>query len=816
MRIPARKLALAAALLILTALAGASPAAATTATFTPAADSYVDNSLPSTNYGTLTKIRTDGSPVVRSYLRFDVQGWVPGSRATLRLMPTSTLASGASLQVARVTDTTWGERTITAANAPVVGSVLATTPLPVAGTWLSADVTPAISASGLVSFALTSTNTTAEALASREAGAASAPQLVIDPPATDSTPPTPTLTAPADAALLATPTPTFSGAAGTAPGDLATVNVLIWQGTNTTVAPLQTLPAAALVGGAYSVAPPTPLSEGSYIVMVEQRDGAGNSGRTGPRSFTVDSHAPQPALQTPADASTTSDSTPLLSGTGGTAPGDNATVTTQIWQGTDLSAAPVVTAPAGRDPSTGAFSVETPTALVDGVYTARSQQGDAAGNSGVSAPRTFTVSTNPAPPPLQTTLAPSADSYVDASAASTNYGTQPKARTDGSPLVRSHLRFDVQGWVPGTSRATLRLSPTSSLLSGAGVDVSRVSDTTWGERTITAANAPTLGPALGTIPSPRAATWTSTDVTSAIAGNGAVSFALSSTNSTAEAIASREGGAATAPQGVSDNSDVAPPTPALSTPTDGTFLGTGTPTFTGTAGTASGDAPTVTVLIWSGSDTDSAPLQSLPAAALVDGAFSVTGTSALADGPYTAVAEQRDAAGNTGRSAPRSFTVDTAAPLPTLGSPAADSSTGDATPSFGGTAGMAAGDATSVSIRVWQGSDTTAGPLFTIPASRDASGSYSAESPLTVSDGQYTAQVQQGDAAGHTGQTGERHFTVDTAAPTPALTQPGADSTTTAPSPNFAGTAGTAAQDVASVTISVWDGTGTSGQPTVT
>src|SRR3954454_16309734 len=306
MRIPARKLALAAALLILTALAGASPAAATTATFTPAADSYVDNSLPSTNYGTLTKIRTDGSPVVRSYLRFDVQGWVPGTnRATLRLTPASSINTG--LLVTRVADTTWGEKTITASNAPPLGSAIATTAAPKTGVAVSGDGTAAISASGLVSFAVTSNDATAEALAIREAGAATSPQLIVD--TVDTTAPAPTLTTPSDGASLGSATPTFSGVAGTQPGDEGTVAVKIWSGTDTSVAPSQSLPAAALAGGSFSVAPSAPLAQGRYTWLAEQRDSSGNVGRSAARAFTVDTQAPAPVLSAPAAGSTTGDST---------------------------------------------------------------------------------------------------------------------------------------------------------------------------------------------------------------------------------------------------------------------------------------------------------------------------------------------------------------------------------------------------------------------------------------------------------------------------------------------------------------------------
>src|SRR4051812_43895587 len=80
----------------------AAPAAHAATTLTPVADSYADASLSSTNYGALTKLRTDGSPVVRSYLRFNVQGWAPGSTATLRVPPASNLTSG--IQVTSVGD----------------------------------------------------------------------------------------------------------------------------------------------------------------------------------------------------------------------------------------------------------------------------------------------------------------------------------------------------------------------------------------------------------------------------------------------------------------------------------------------------------------------------------------------------------------------------------------------------------------------------------------------------------------------------------------------------------------------------------------
>ncbi len=67
-------------------------------------------------------------------------------------------------------------------------------------------------------------------------------------------------------------------------------------------------------------------------------------------------------------------------------------------------------------------------------------------------------------------------------------------------------------------------------------------DNTWGETTITDANAPPFGATkLGSSGKITAGTWTSVDVTSAITGNGTYSIGLSTTGSTAVSLSSREG-----------------------------------------------------------------------------------------------------------------------------------------------------------------------------------------------------------------------------------------------------------------------------------
>jgi hypothetical protein len=112
------------------------------------------------------------------------------------------------------------------------------------------------------------------------------------PPPPDETAPVVTLTTPANASSTTT-LPTFAGSAGTAGGDLATVTVRIWRGSDAVVQPLQTL-VTTRTGATYSVRASPALTEGSYIAQAEQRDAAGNIGLTGFVSFVVVPPPPPP------------------------------------------------------------------------------------------------------------------------------------------------------------------------------------------------------------------------------------------------------------------------------------------------------------------------------------------------------------------------------------------------------------------------------------------------------------------------------------------------------------------------------------------
>jgi hypothetical protein len=154
------------------------------------------------------------------------------------------------------------------------------------------------------------------------------------------------------------------------------------------------------------------------------------------------------------------------------------------------------------------------------------------------------------------------------------------------------------------------------------------------------------------------------------------------------------------------------------------------------------------------------------------GAYSAS-TAGLADGTWTAQAVQGDAAGNTGTSVSRTFTLDASAPALALTSPGAGLFTHDPTQVFAGNAGTAAGDAAAVSLELFAGPSAAGAPLRSLTAPLAAGAFSLTAAPLD--DGTYTLLARQSDDLGHVGASAPRTFTVDTVAPSVTITAPAAD-----------------------------------------
>ncbi len=146
-------------------------------TFIPVADTYVNAASTTSNYGSSTTLRLDGSPDVHAYLRFTISGF-SGTISQVRLLLFANNSDSSGVQAFAVADNTWGELTTNYTNAPALGSLLASSGSFPTSVWVSLDVTSYITGNGTYSIGVTNLSSTAISVGSRESGA-NAPQLVI-------------------------------------------------------------------------------------------------------------------------------------------------------------------------------------------------------------------------------------------------------------------------------------------------------------------------------------------------------------------------------------------------------------------------------------------------------------------------------------------------------------------------------------------------------------------------------------------------------------------------------------------------------------
>jgi hypothetical protein len=136
----------------------------------------------------------------------------------------------------------------------------------------------------------------------------------------------------------------------------------------------------------------TGLGDGPHTFVVRAGDSAGNESAITSYTWVVDATAPTVTLTTPANGSTTNDSTPTFAGRAGTNQGDSGNVTVNVYAGASASGTPLqrLTATA----TGGSYSTDAPSALADGTYTAQAEQVDMAGNVGRSVAATVAVNTD--------------------------------------------------------------------------------------------------------------------------------------------------------------------------------------------------------------------------------------------------------------------------------------------------------------------------------------------------------------------------------------------------------------------------------------
>ena len=135
---------------------------------------------------------------------------------------------------------------------------------------------------------------------------------------------------------------------------------------------------------------------------------------------------------------------------------------------------------------------------------------------------------------------PVADAHVSKAKKKANFGGSKRLVVDGSPVVRSYLRFNVRGLGGAVSYATLQLSVMRS--STGGLLVRRAGANHWGEQSIRFANAPRFRSApTARSRAVKAFRTASINVTKLIRGNGVVTLVVSSRGKGAASIFSSEG-----------------------------------------------------------------------------------------------------------------------------------------------------------------------------------------------------------------------------------------------------------------------------------
>jgi hypothetical protein len=225
-----------------------------------------------------------------------------------------------------------------------------------------------------------------------------------------------------------------------------------------------------------------------------------------------------------------------------------------------------------------------------------------------------------------------------------------------------------------------------------------------------------------------------------------------------------------------------------------------TPTF---SGSASDFVDPVKLKVYEGTSATGSPVRPMEAEpAPVTGAWSTTVSPALADGTYTAVAEQTEIGGlaETSKTSPVTFTIDTAPPtvsLHTVTSPSKDT-----TPSFTGSAS----DTTTVTVEIYEGSSAEGTVVSTATAAGTGGAWSSGGASPALPSGTYTAIATQPSSLGNAaGKSKGVTFVVSTASPTVSLNSIASPSKDTTPS--FKG----GASDTTTVTVKIYEGTTAEG-----
>ncbi len=591
-------------------------------------------------------------------------------------------------------------------------------------------------------------------------------------------------------------TPTLSGTTDATPGSTVTLTITDSAG-NT-----QTVTAIVQADGTYSVDVPAELAEGEFTVNASVTDEAGNTA-TADTTGEIDTTAPTITINAPGSDN---DTTPTLSGTTNATPGSTVTLTITDSAGNTQTVTAIVQAD-------GTYSVDVPAELAEGEFTVNASVTDEAGNT-ATADTTGEIDTTA---PTITINAPGSDNDTTPTLSGTTDATPGSTVTltitdsagntqTVTTIVQADGTYSVD--VPAElteGEFTVNASVTDEAGNTATTDTTGVIDTTAPSITIDTIatgndTTPTLSGTTDATPG-STVTLTITDsagntqtVTATVQADGTYSVdvpaELAEGEFTVNASVTDEAGntATTDTTGVIDTT-----APSITIDTIATGNDT-TPTLSGTTDTTPGSTVTLTI-------TDSAGVtQTVTATVQADGTYSVDVPAELAEGEFTVNASVTDEAGNTATT-DTAGEIDTTVPLITIDTIATGN---DTTPTLSGTTDAAPGSTVTLTIT------DSAGVTQTVTAIVQADGTYSADVPAELAEGEFTVNASVTDEAGNTANA-DAQGAIDVTAPTISLNDPGINGDAT---PTLSGL--TDAVPGSTITLTVTDSAGVSQTFTTT
>jgi large repetitive protein len=638
-----------------------------------------------------------------------------------------------------------------------------------------------------------------------------------------------TITEPTEAQRTG-PLPGFAGTTG----ELAQVYVKIYKGSSVSGSPVELGPSELPLGGTWNLQDETALKAGEYTAVAEQPGALFEPGPSEPIHFTVDTKPPTVTLKGLAARSNVAE--PTFEGTA-SEPG---TVTVHVHEGS-TSGGRQVTSFVASVGAGGAWSVTASPALADGTYTAVATEPSAIGNKAGESepPSTFEVFTKA--PAVAFTKVPEARSKQTKP---TFEGTTMAGETE-AVLVHVH-----EG--PGTSGrelVTLQANP-----SGGHWSVTVGSALADGQYTAQATQKSSIGNGIGTSeaaefevftgkpevrithgPESRSrqskptfegeASETEPVTVDIFEGSGTGGKKVTSLSATVEAhkwhVTDSSGLAdakytavAKEPSAIGNEDgesgtvefEVFTKAPAVEiTHGPEARSGQSEPSFEGT--TTAAETEQITVHIYDRSGTSgkqAAALTVTPSG----GKWSVTASSPLPDGEYTAQATQPSSIGNgEGESGKLEFEIETHAPIVTLQPLAVRSKVSK--PPFAGSVS----EAGPVTVHVHEGSTDTGKELTSYKVTATKAGGWSVTPSTALPDATYTAVATEPSGIGNgPGESEPRTFTIYTKAPAVTITH-GPETRSRQTKPAFEGS--TTAGETEAVTVHIYEGSGTSGREVV-